>query len=123
MAAIDWQRGLLLLRQMGSESLEANSMVSVALVDAMARDAQWRKALQCLGQSLGQSLGTELSPVLYNAVLNACAAGRQWQVALNLLEEMRAVALLALLLRHQGTKELDVDAVSVRTAMSAYLGT
>ncbi len=102
MAAIDWQRGLLLLKELREESLEANDMISVSLIDAMARDAQWSRALQ--------SLGTSPAPVLFNAALNACAAGRQWQVALNLVQQMRAVA-------------MDVDAVSLRTAMSAYLGT
>ena len=54
---------------------------------ALVAEADWRQGLWALGELVAGRLAP--NHVILNAAMSACASGRQWLVALELMEAMR----------------------------------
>ena len=86
-----------LLRKMEQEGIERDAFTYSAAIGACERKGQWQFAVDLyqdmVATCAGGTLGARIKPnvILLNNVLNACATGRQWKLALRLLVESRAL--------------------------------
>ncbi|CAK9065154.1 Pentatricopeptide repeat-containing protein At2g31400, partial [Durusdinium trenchii] len=79
-----WKVALRLLRKMSTSNLKWNTVVCVAAMSACRTASKWRRAL-----GLMSTQPSSASPVLFNALVNACSSSMIWKDSLELCSEAK----------------------------------
>ena len=99
-----WERALLLLKDMVDRKIEPDVITFTSAIAACASGGEWKRAVALLETM--RACGVEPNAISYNAAISACEKGGKWSRAISLLDEMRARA-------------IEPDVISLNAAISA----
>ena len=99
-----WQRALLLLKDMVAQQIEPDVITFTSAIAACASGGEWKRAVALLETM--RACGVEPNAISYNAAISACEKGGKWSRAISLLDEMQ-------------TRGVQPDVISFSAAISA----